>query len=83
MKKEIHCEYCGKATTKRLVATASKLDRGRLVISVEAKELKKPIADNQFYFYIRRGEEFQFCSAKCLTKYMGYFDKEVINAKGK
>lgn len=73
--KQLNCEFCGKVSRKRLVATANRLERGKLWISVEAKESDKDLSDNQFLFYIRRGEEFQFCSSKCMVKYMGYFDK--------
>lgn len=76
-KVELGCEFCGKITRKKLVATVSKMERGKLWISVEAKELKKGLSDSQFLFYIRRGEEFEFCSAKCMVKYMGYFDKGI------
>jgi hypothetical protein len=42
---------------------------------VQAKESNVRMTDNQFDFYLRRGEEFKFCSVKCLVKYMGYFSK--------
>lgn len=71
----LKCCYCNKENNKRLVATVHKMERGKLLITVQAKESNVRTTDNQFDFYLRRGEEFKFCSVKCLVKYMGYFSK--------
>lgn len=73
-KNSMNCINCWKDIVEtEIIGTITKVTKSCMTIEVKARD-KKPLREkeNEFKFYLRRNQEFNFCSIKCLTSFMGY-----------